>query len=118
MIPALTCLLLPIFANCSSYVRNVPPIASVVARKAYYDGKTISVTGRVTRLDQWTSKTTGPSQVFSICQEQCVRVYMRAHSPIRNGELVTVSGEYYRAYRVGRRTYYNEIEGAEVLPRE
>lgn len=118
MIPALTCLLLPIFANCSSYVRNVPPIADVVAREAYYDGKTITVTGRVVRLDQWTSKSTGQSEVFSICQEQCVRVYMRAHSPIHNGELVTVSGEYYRAYRVGRRTYYNEIEGAEVLPRE
>lgn len=118
MIPALTCLLLPIFADCSSYVRNVPPIADVVQRKAYYNGKVLSVTGRVVRLDQWTSKTAGPSQIFSICNGGCIRVYMRAHSPIHNGELVTVSGPYYQSYRVGRSTYYNEIEGARVLPRE
>ena len=118
MIPALTCLLLPFLGDCSSYVRNVPPIVEVVRREAYYNGKILSVTGRVRRLDQWTSGTEGPSEIFSICEGGCIRVYMRARSPIHNGELVTVSGQYYQAYHFGRRTYYNEIEGIELLPRE
>lgn len=118
MIPAITCLLLPFLGNCPNFVRNVPQIAAVVQRKAYYNGKIISVTGRVSRLDQWTSGTEGSSEVFSICAGECIRVYMRAHSRIHNGELVTVSGQYYQAYHAGRRTYYNEIEGVELLLRE
>lgn len=118
MIAALTCLLLPFLADCSSYVRNVPQISDVVQRKAYYNGKIIRITGRVSRLDQWKAPMEGDSELFSICDGACIRVYMRAHSPIRNGELVTVSGEYYRAYRFGRRTYYNEVEGTGVLARE
>lgn len=118
MIPALTCLLLPFLGDCASYVRNVPPIALVVQRKAYYNGKIVRVTGQVRKLDQWTSASDGPSELFSICDGGCIRVYMRGRSPIHNGELVTVSGQYYRSLRVGRHAYYNEIEGMELLPRE
>lgn len=118
MIPALTCLLFPFAWDCPELVRDVPRIADVAARKAYYSGKPVSVTGRVRGLDQWTSPVYGEEELFWICEGPCIRVYARAHSSIHNGVLATVSGQYYAAIHQYRHTYYNEIEAAQVLLRE
>jgi hypothetical protein len=118
MIPALTCLLLPFVGQCSDFVREVPTISAVVQHRAQYSGKNLSITGRVYRLDQWNSPAGEPEQLFELCDHGCVRVYMRGRSAIQNGQLVTVRGAYYAAFRAGRHTYHNEIEGTEVLPRE
>jgi hypothetical protein len=118
VIPALTCLLLPFAGQCSNFVREVPRIADVVQHRAHYSGKLLSVTGRVQTLDQWKSRSGLEEELFSLCEDGCIRVYLPAHSPIRNGERVTVRGTYYEALHVGRATFYNELEGTEVLPRE
>lgn len=118
MIPALACVILPLLGGCSDFVRDTPGIAQVVQQRSKYRGKSISVTGRVQKLDQWTSKLGRPEEIFSVCQDSCIRVYILAHSPIHNGQLVTVRGTYYDVYRAGRETFHNEIEGTEVLPRE
>lgn len=118
MIPALTCLLLPLASQCAGLVRETPRIADVVQHRSQYNGKAVRVTGRVQRLDRWTSSSGLPEEVFLLCDDGCVRVYVRANSAIRNGALATVEGMYYAAYRAGRATYYNEVEGSEVLPRE
>lgn len=119
MIPAIGCLLLPFFGSCSQFVTNVPQIAQVVQHRPYYSGKSVTVTGDVARLDRWTSsRLKMKEEVFQICEDGCIRVYMPAHSPIHNGERVTVRGTYYDALHAGRKTYHNEIEAAEVLPRE
>lgn len=118
MIPAFTCLLLPLFGGCSAYVRDVPAISAIEQHRAQYTGKAVSVTGRVANLDRWRSRNGTAEEVFSLCDGGCVRVYMAAHSDIRNGQLVTVRGSYYQAYRVRRDTYFNEVEATEVLPRE
>lgn len=119
MISALTCLLLPFLGNCSNFVRDVPTLTALVHHRASYTGRNVEVTGRVRRLDQWTSRVEGSEELFLVCDgTDCVRVFMHAHSPIADGRLVTVSGQYFEALHVGRHTYYNEIEGSEVLPRE
>lgn len=118
MIPALTCLLLPFIGDCSGYVRDVPSITQLTDRRDYYSGRLIEVTGRVQRLDQWTSRAAGEQEVFSVCDGECVRVYLRARSRISDGLLVTVSGEYHRTLRVGRHTYLNEIDAIDVISRE
>ena len=119
MIPALACIALPLLSGCPDYVRDAPKLPSLVAHQAAYNGKTVSVTGRVKRLDEWASKTGLPEELFTICEgSTCIRVYMRTHSAIHDGELVTVRGTYYQTYRFGRYTFHNEIEGTEVLPRE
>jgi hypothetical protein len=118
MIQALTCFLFPFAAQCPAFVRDAPRIAQVVQRKAFYSGKAVTVSGRVSRLDQWTSPVYGDEQFFWLCDGGCIRVYMRTRSPIHNGDLVTVSGEYYAAFHQYRHTYYNELEADEVLPRE
>lgn len=118
MIQALTCLLFPFAADCPAFVRDAPRIADLVQRKAFYSGKAITVTGRVSRLDRWTSPIDGDQEFFWLCDHGCIRVYMRTRSPIHNGNLVTVSGQYFSAFRQYRHTYYNELEGGELLPRE
>lgn len=119
MIPAIACLMLPFATNCSSYVRDVPRVVDVMQHPQRYSGKTLSVTGRVSNLDQWTSKDTGlTEEMFAVCDNGCIRVFIKAHSPIRNGQLVTVRGVYYQTYSVGRAAFHNEIEATEVLPRE
>jgi hypothetical protein len=118
MIQALTCLLLPFAGGCSAYARDVPAIPALLAHRAYYTGRVITITGRVQDLDQWRSRRGEAEQDFSVCSDGCVRVFMYANSPIRTGQLVTVSGPYYQAYHTKHRAYYNEIEGTQVLPRE
>jgi hypothetical protein len=105
-------------AHCPAFVRDAPRIVDLLGRKAYYSGKTVIVTGRVSRLDQWASPAYGDEEFFWLCDQGCIRVYMRARSAIHNGDLVSVSGEYYAAFRQYRHTYYNELEGGELLPRE
>jgi hypothetical protein len=118
MIPALTCLLVPFFGGCSAYVRDVPAIPAVLRREQYYTGKVMSVTGRVERLHQWRLRNGSDAEVFAVCAGGCIQVFVFAHSPIHNGQLVSVSGRYYQAFHTGEDTYYNEIEGTGVLPRE
>lgn len=118
MIPQVVCLLLPIAGECPVLVRNVPKISAVMQRKAYYTGKTISVTGRVRSLDQWTLANHGQAELFAVCDGPCVQVFMRMRSPIHDGMLVTVSGQYYETYHAGRRAFHNEIEADHVVPRE
>ena len=118
MTPALLCLLIPIAGGCSDYVRDVPAITSIVQNQARYNGRRVSVTGRVSKLDRWTSHGGYAEETFSLCDGSCVRVYMETHSSIHNGQLVTVRGQYYQAYAAGAKTFHNEIEGSEVLLRE
>lgn len=118
MIPALLCFLVPIAGGCGDYVRDVPSASAIVANPAYYNGHTVSISGRVSKLDQWTSRTGYDQETFLVCDGECVHVYMSRHSPVHDGERVTVRGQYFQAYHVGRRTFHNEIEGTEVLPRE
>lgn len=118
MIPALACVILPILSGCSDFVRDAPAVSQVVQHRAAYAGKSISVTARVRKLDQWDSKLGRPEEIFSVCDGGCIRVYMREHSPIRDGELVTVRGTYRDVYHFGHETFYNEVEATEVLPRE
>lgn len=118
MISALTCLLFPFVGDCPAFVRDKPKIAQVQQHKAAFTGKTISVTGRVRDLDQWKSASEGDEELFFVCDDGCIHVYLRVHSPIQNGQRVTVVGQYFRALRIGRRTFENELEAVQVLPRE
>ncbi len=118
MIPALTCLLLPYMTGCSAYVRDVPAISAVLQNRAHYTDKVISVTGHVRDFDEWRSHRGRDQEFFAVCSGGCIHVFMYAHSPIRNGELVTVSGHYYQAFRTAHNVYRDEIEATQVLPRE
>lgn len=118
MIQALVCLLFPFAGHCSAYVSAAPAIRQVVAAPKRYNGEFVVMTGRVRKLDQWRSKNGNDEEVFYICENGCVRVYMRQHSPVRNGQRITVSGPFYAAYHVGRSTFRNEIEATRVLARE
>lgn len=113
---SLFCLLLPFAGSCPAYVANVPAVSAVVRHQAAYSGKIIKVTGRVRRLEQWKARDGRPEEVFSVCDNACVRVFMRAHSAIAEGQRVTVRGPYYQAYHVGKHTYYNEIEATSAFP--
>lgn len=117
MIQAL-CLLLPFAGQCGAYVEHSPAIAQLVAAPKRYRGELVVVTGRVKNLDQWRSRTGRNEEVFSLCDGSCVRVYMEQRSPLHDGQLVTVSGDFYDAYHAGRNVYRNEIEATRVLPRE
>lgn len=118
MMPALLCFLVPIASGCDSFVRDVPSISAIVRDEARYSGRTVSVTGRVSKLDQWRSRSGYDQEAFFVCEDGCVHVYMEERSPVHDGQLVTVTGEYFQSYRVGQHAFYNEIEGTEVSPRE
>lgn len=119
MTPAILCLAVPLLSGCSEYVEYAPSIAVLEARRSYFSHRSVRVTGQARKLSQWRSPLSGRNyEIFVLCQGECVRVYMEAHSPIYDGERVTVRGVYYREHREGRETYYNEIVAAEIVPRQ
>ena len=117
MIAPLLCLLLPALDGCTRYADHVPSIAQIERDRQEYDGKTVDVSGRVHGLNQWHSRTAESFvQTFFICEQRdCIHVFVESHSPVRNGERVSVRGAYYREYRSRKSVFRNEIEASEVL---
>ncbi len=111
------CLLMPLLGGCRQYVENAPGIGALTSQSARFDRQAVAVVGRVSRLDQWRSKT-GPYdyETFYVCEgATCVHVFREEHSAIKNGDNARIRGVYYRAFRTGDRVFYNEIEATEII---
>ncbi|HET9393463.1 MAG TPA: OB-fold nucleic acid binding domain-containing protein [Candidatus Rubrimentiphilum sp.] len=118
MIHAFTCLLFPLFAGCGPFI-DYPATASEIMRNpAYYSGHSVAVTGRVHAMRQFLGISMGtPAETFLLCDGTCVQVFMREHTPIREGDRVSVRGKFLTLRHIGRMTLRNGIEAGEIFPR-
>jgi hypothetical protein len=82
--------------------------SAVVASPSSYDGKTITVTGKVANYQ--TSKTMmGTVAGFQLCDAKCVVVIDEKAGSQTNGNTATVTGTFHATFKGPRKTYDNAI---------
>lgn len=119
MIHAIACLLFPLLGGCRPYIDYSASPSAIARAPAYYAGRPVIVTGKVDRLQQLRGASFGTlAETFFLCDERCVQVFMREHTPMFQGERVSVRGTFSVRQHVGKMQLRNNIEASEIFPRQ
>ena len=93
-------------------------ISVLLQHSDQYDGKVVSITGAVTAYSERVSARGNAYTTFRVEEGGAsVSVFAREHQGLHNGLRVRVTGTFDKVKRVGRYTFYNEIQaqGIETL---
>jgi len=92
------------------------PAEKIVADKDSYDGKEVSVSGKISNLKFKTSKGGNKYTTFLLVGESGgrINVIISEHPKVKTGQKVRVTGLYRKVKKAPHRNYHNEIEASEV----
>jgi hypothetical protein len=82
--------------------------SAIVANPAAYDGKSVTVTGKVQSY-QVTSSPMGKAAGFQLCDSKCVVVIDKTAQARSNGATATVTGMFHTTFKGPRRTFTNAV---------
>jgi hypothetical protein len=82
--------------------------SAIVANPATYDGKSVTVTGKVTNF-QMQSTMMGQVAGFQLCDTKCVVVIDKTHQSRSDGATATVTGTFHVSFKGPRKTFKNAI---------
>lgn len=82
--------------------------STIVASPGSYDGKTVSVTGKVTNF-QTSSTMMGTVAGFQLCDSKCVVVIDQTNRARTNGSTATVTGTFHTTFKGPRKTFNNAV---------
>jgi hypothetical protein len=99
-----------------SYAAQETTVQKILANRDSYDGQEVSVSGTVSKLKLKTSKGGNDYTTFSLMSESggSLTIFVWGQSKLKQGQKVKVTGTYRKVKRVGRYTFYNEIEATEI----
>ncbi len=87
------------------------PLEELLQNSEQYDGQAVSVVGTIQNYRERVSRAGNAYTTFRLEAEGVsVNVFIWGHQGLSNGQKVRVQGIYQRVKRVGRYTFYNEIE--------
>jgi hypothetical protein len=94
------------------------PADQIVADKDSYDGKEVSVSGKISNLKFKTLRGGNKYTTFLLVGESGgrINVTISEHPKLRPAQKVRVTGVYRKVKKTTHRNYYNEIEASEVKP--
>lgn len=119
MIHAIACLLFPLLGGCRPYIDYAASPSAIVSNASYFVGRPVIVTGKVDRLRRLRGASFGtPAETFYLCDRKCVQIFMREHTPMFEGERVSVRGVFSTRERFGALLLRNDIDATEISPRE
>ena len=92
------------------------PAEKIVADKDSYDGKEVSVSGKISNLKFKTSKGGNKYTTFLLVGESggLINVFIWERSKLQLGKKVKVTGLYRKVMRAGNLTFRNVIEAKEI----
>ena len=106
-----------VFFAFSSYAFEATSIQSIITNPAEFDGKTVTIQGTAAAVKETTSRA---GNAYATLQIQdtggAIKVFTWGHPSTRNGDRVEVTGVFQQVKRVGRYTFYNEIEAQSIKP--
>ncbi len=93
-------------------------VKALTENPAQFDGQTVTLRGTATALKATTSRTGNDYTTFQVkdSSRAAVRVFSRGHPTMKEGDPVEVVGVFQQVKRVGRSTFYNEVEAQTVRP--
>jgi hypothetical protein len=93
-------------------------VKDVTANPAQFDGQTVTLRGTATAVKATTSRKGNDYITFQVTDASgaAVRVFSWGHPNLKQGEPVEVVGVFQQVKRVGRATFYNEVEAQTVRP--
>lgn len=90
-------------------------VATLLADPDRYDGQVVTVSGVVSGYRERVSRAGNAYTTFRLEEgSSSVAVFAWGHRGLRDGQRVRVTGVFQRIRRVGRYTFYNEIEARRV----
>lgn len=90
-------------------------IGNILQKRDYYDGKSVTASGIVKNMKLKVSKKGNPYATFSVDDGvNEIKVFTFGHPQIKEGGKVTVEGVFKKEKKVGRYTFYNEIEAKKI----
>jgi len=103
LILALTLAAAPALALAAALVPS-----TIVANPAAYDGKSVTVTGKVGSF-QTSSTPMGPVAGFQLCDAKCVVVIDKTNAARTDGSTATVTGTFHATFKGPRKTFTNAV---------
>ena len=94
------------------------PVKALVSNPAQFDGQTVTLQGTAIMVKATTSSRGNAYTTFQVndATGAAVRVFTWGHPGLKDGQPVEVVGVFQRVKRVGRYTFYNEVEARSVRP--
>lgn len=82
--------------------------SAIVANPSGYDGKTVTVTGKVSGY-QVSSTPMGKAAGFQLCDSKCIVVIDKTAASRTDGASATVTGTFHTTFKGPRRTFTNAV---------
>ena len=91
-------------------------VQQILSNPDKYDGQEVSLQGKVTKIRPKVSKKGNEYATFTLIDEsgKGMNIFTFGHPPITDGQKVTVIGIYQKVKKVGRYTFYNEVEAKDI----
>ena len=93
-------------------------VKALVTTPAHFDGQTVTIRGTAIAVKATVSKKGNPYTTFQVqdANGAAVKVFAWEHPAVKDGGSVEVAGVFHQVKRVGRYTFYNEVEAQSVRP--
>ncbi|MGB9430253.1 MAG: hypothetical protein WCC11_10355 [Gammaproteobacteria bacterium] len=96
--------------NFGAYAADISP-GTVIANADEYDGQRVQVKGAIKDFKDKISHRGNEYETFELCEsDECINVFAWGETPYANGNVVSLSGTFFRVKRVGRYIFYNELD--------
>jgi DNA polymerase III alpha subunit len=91
-------------------------VQEILSNPDKYDGQEVSVQGKASKIKPRTSKKGNDYATFTLTDEsgKGMNIFTFGHPRIMDGQKVTVTGIYQKVKRVGKYTFYNEVEAKTI----
>ena len=92
-------------------------VRAILENPGRYDGQEVTVTGKASEVKATISKRGNPYTTFRLTDAAGgpMTVYTRGHADVKTGDVVEVTGTFSQVKRVGRYTFYNQIDAERIL---
>jgi len=91
-------------------------VQEIISNPDKYDGQEVTVPGKAFKVRPRTSKRGNEytTLLLTTGHGRELNIFAWGRLPIREGQTITVTGIYLKVKRVGKHTFYNEIEAKEI----
>jgi len=91
-------------------------VQEIISNPDKYDGQEVTLQGKANKVRPRVSKKGNEYTTFTLMDGsgKGMNIFTFGHPPITDGQRVTVTGIYQKVKKVGRYTFYNEVEAKDI----